>query len=145
MKLRYLASIAVFSTAFFSAVPAPAQTVPQAVSVSGCAANGAQQQQYYINVFGANVSEPAVPSVLMIDFQNVSPKPISAVEFGLVKDGKLITTVRDVGMFAPNAVIMHAYGTNYALGDDVNASCVPLRVQYADGTTWMSSNMPAHK
>jgi hypothetical protein len=145
MKLGYLALSAVFCSAFFTAAPAMAADASPAVNVTGCATNGAQPQQQWTSVFGGNVYTPAVPSVLMIDFENVSSKPIKAVEFGLVKNGKVVTMVRDAGTFVPNALVMHAFGSDIDLGTDTNATCVPLRIEYADGTAWMPPAMPDHR
>jgi hypothetical protein len=41
--------------------------------------------------------------------------------------------------------IMHAYGiADTAVPAGATPECVPLRVRYADGTTWMNPSMPAH-
>jgi hypothetical protein len=116
------------------------------VRVDGCAASKATSQLTFVDIFGKNVSQMGMPAMLMVDFANESANPITAVDFGLVKDGKLVATVRDTGTFAPKARVMHAFGIEEtAIPDQITASsCLPLRVQYADGTSWMNPNIPAH-
>jgi hypothetical protein len=143
MNLKHTASIAGCVAALLTAAPAWADPMGQAVTVNGCAASPPHNAQTWLNVFGSNVHEPAMPAMLMIDFQNASSKPISSVDFGFVQNGRVVTTVRDVGMFAPNAVIMHAYGLDYTV-PNASGTCVPLRIQYADGSSWMNPTMPAH-
>jgi hypothetical protein len=146
MILRLTASLAVSFAALLAAAPACAADAPaQAVTVSTCEATGPRNAQNWLNVFGVNVSQPATPAMLMIDFQNASNKPIATVEFGYVRNGRIVAMVRDTGTFAPNAAITHGYGLSDTAGEiAMGGTCVPLRVQYADGSTWMNSAMPAH-
>jgi hypothetical protein len=145
MKLS-VASIGALVAALAVAAPASADTMASpVVKVNACGGSAASAAQNYMNVFGGSVTQAATPAMLMIDFKNVSQKPISSVEFGYVQNGKVRATVRDAGTFDPDSVVMHAF----ALGDAslvANAStmsCVPLRVKFADGSTWMNPEMPA--
>jgi hypothetical protein len=116
------------------------------IRVDGCAASKASAGRTFVDIFGENVSQAAMPAMLMVDYANESARPVTAVDFGLIKDGKLVAMVRDTGTIAPNARIMHAFGIDErAIPDRITASsCLPLRVQYADGTSWMNPNLPAH-
>ncbi len=142
---RFAASAAVLFSGLFPAI-ASAETTSQAIKVNGCVATAATHSQTWLTSFGTNVTQPGIPPVLMIDFANTSQKSISSVEFGLVENGRIVAMVRDVGTFAPNASVMHAYGIRDTGGSSSAepASCVPLAVHYTDGTAWMNSNMPAH-
>jgi hypothetical protein len=128
------------------AAPMSAPSMAEVVHVDACAASAGRPEASYMGPFNKMVLQPALPPMAMIDFFNASSRPISAVEFGLIADGKLLAVLRDVGSFAPNARIMHAYGIAEAAVPPANATteCVPLRVRYADGATWMNPSMPAH-
>jgi hypothetical protein len=81
---------------------------------------------------------------LDIKYVNTNPKPIKAVEFGLVAKGHVVAEVRDVGTFSQGAEIKHSFGLNpnvFPLGTGL-AQCVPLRVSYEDGTTWTHPHLP---
>jgi hypothetical protein len=125
---------------------AGAPSMAEVVHVDACGASAGHPEASYMGPFNKMVLQPALPPMAMIDFFNASSRPISAIEFGLVADGKLLAVVRDMGSFTPNARIMHAYGIAEAAVPPANAmtQCVPLRVRYADGTTWMNPSMPAH-
>jgi hypothetical protein len=116
------------------------------VRVDGCAASKATSEITFVDIFGHRASQAAMPAMLMVDFANESASPITAVDFGLVKDGKLVAMVRDTGVFAPKASVMHAFGISESAVPDrvTSSSCVALRVQYADGKSWMNPNIPAH-
>jgi len=82
---------------------------------------------------------------LAIDYRNVSSRTMHAVEFGLVARGTLVAEVRDVGTFSHGAEIKHEFGLNenvFPLGTAL-ASCVPLRIEFADGEHWANPNLPA--
>ncbi len=145
MKLSYVASLGALVAVLAGAAPASAQMMAtQVVKVNACGGSAAMAPQSYVNVFGGSVSQAGTPAMLMIDFKNISEKPISSVEFGYVQNGKVRATVRDAGMFDPNSVIMHAFALGDAsiLANASTMSCVPLRVKYADGSTWMNPDMP---
>lgn len=128
--------------------PIAGSTAPMAdvIRVEGCAASAGHAQQSFMGPFHEMITQPSLPPMAMIDFSNVSNDPITSVEFGLVAGGKVLAIVRDDGSFAPNARIMHAYGIEAAAVPPAGtiAECVPLRVHYANGTTWMNPSMPAH-
>jgi hypothetical protein len=122
-----------------------AEPTSQVVRVEGCAADGARPGVTFPSLSGQMVEQPAVPAMLMIDYANTSMNPISVIDFGLVKDGKLITMVRDTGRFAPRAQVMHAFviSENAVPQDPMSVSCIPLRIQYANGTSWMNQDVNA--
>lgn len=122
---------------------APAAEV---VHIDACAASAGDPAQTFMGPFHEQVTQPSLPPMAMIDFFNAANNAIISVEFGLVADGKLLAVIRDTGSFAPNARVMHAYGIDAAAVPPgaAQAQCVPLRVRYADGTTWMNPNLPAH-
>jgi len=142
---RFAAMTVALSTGVLAAT-ASAQTTQQVIKVNGCAATAATHSQTWLTSLGSNVTQPGVPPVLMIDFANTSQKAISSIEFGLVENGRIVAMVRDVGMFAPNAIVMHAYGISdkSVPANAASTACVPLALHYADGTMWMNSNLPAH-
>ena len=84
--------------------------------------------------------------MLIVHYTNASPDPISTIDFGLVADGKLTAMVRDVGSFAPQANIMHAFeiADNAVPKPRTPTSCVPLRIHYANGQTWTNPAPPSH-
>lgn len=146
--------VAISAAGLLALTPPPSGAAPMAgapamaevVHVAACGASAGQPEASYMGPFNKMLLQPALPPMAMIDFFNASNRPISAIEFGLVAGGKLLAVVRDVGSFAPNARIMHSYGIAATAVPPPNAmtACVPLRVRYADGTTWMNPSMPAH-
>ncbi len=81
---------------------------------------------------------------LSIDFVNSTDKSMKTIEFGLVARGMLVAEVRDVGKFSPGVEIKHEFGLNpnvFPLGTGL-PQCVPLRIHYADGTTWQNPHLP---
>jgi hypothetical protein len=143
VKNAYLLSAVLLAVG--APVAAQAQSTMQIVQVHGCVASAGAAAQNFTSPFGQMVAQPSLPPMLMIDFANVSSNPIASVDFGLVSNGKVVAMVRDTGMFAPNATIMHAYGIQASqVPSGSGATCIPLRVQYANGTTWMNPDMPGH-
>ncbi len=141
--------LAMFGVGLVAALPAAIAAAPAAadvIRVDGCVASPARPEASYMGPFTKMILQPGLPAMALVDFVNASNAPIDTVEFGLVADGKLLAVVRDQGSFAPNARIMHAYGIADSAVPPAGstAECVPLRVRYADGTTWMNPTMPAH-
>ena len=155
--------IGAFSAALFTVTaPAGAQLLPEPIHVSKCAPEqGAVAvapgfvrgyypagPYYWRDVYGYRYLQPAMSTsspTLKIDYRNVTSKPISEIQFGLVARGDLIAEVRDVGTFSPNIEIRHEFGLNpnvFPIGTGL-PRCVPLHVQFADGTTWRSPHLPA--
>jgi hypothetical protein len=137
---------AAVAAAFLMATPiaVSAQSAASVIQVNGCAASGATDSRTFTSPFGVSLTQPGLPPMLMIDYVNVSTKPAVSVDFGIVNDGKLVTMVNDIGMYAPQASIMHAYGIAQVPSKTMGLMCVPLTVKYADGTIWMNPAMPAH-
>ncbi|MBV8222541.1 MAG: hypothetical protein JO293_04225 [Candidatus Eremiobacteraeota bacterium] len=81
---------------------------------------------------------------LFIDFTNVSGKEMKIIEWGADVRGVLVAEARDAGKFSPNAEIKRKYGVepNIVPREGVKLTCVPLKIEYADGTTWSDKDMP---
>ncbi|MGA7569839.1 MAG: hypothetical protein WBG27_00460 [Candidatus Aquilonibacter sp.] len=145
MKLPSL-TLGIFAAALTVTAPVQAQSMmgPEVVKVNGCAAQRATSGQSYIDFFGTHVTQSSTSPMLMIDFQNNSNKPIESIEFAYLQGTKVNAVVRDVGTFAPGAVIMHAFSFDDkgAFNMDSAMSCIPLRVRYADGTMWNNPAAP---
>jgi len=88
---------------------------------------------------------PASPSgTLYIDYVNAAPNEMATIDFGLVARGHLVAEVRDVGKFSPGVEIKHRFGISpnvFPLGTALPA-CVPLRVEYTNGTHWLNPRLP---
>jgi hypothetical protein len=80
---------------------------------------------------------------LAIDYTNVTPSVMRTIEFGLIARGELVAEVRDVGTFSPNAEIKHRFGLNPNVFPLQTAltQCLPLRIVFADGTTWVNPQL----
>ena len=81
---------------------------------------------------------------LGIDYVNISPKTMHSIEFRLIANGTLRAEVRNVGTFSNGAEIKHTFGLNpnvFPLRTGL-AQCVPLRINFADGTKWRNPNLP---
>ena len=84
-----------------------------------------------------------MPAMVIIGYVNTAATPIATIDFGLLVNGKVAAMFRDVGTFAPQAHVMHAFGV---YGKDVPymhmaMSCIPLRIRYTDGTSWTNPTM----
>ena len=102
---------------------------------------------YWNDPWRHNYYQPAVsPSgTLYIDFVNVTPREMKAIDFGLVARGHLIAEVRDVGKFTPGVEIKHEFGVNpnvFPLGTSLPA-CPPLKIEFANGSVWTNPQLPA--
>ena len=103
---------------------------------------------YWPNVYGVNYYQPPLRSsnpALLVDYTNVSAKPIKEIEFGLVARGTLVAEVKDVGTFSTGALIQHEFGLSpnvFPIGTGL-AQCVPLKIKFQDGTKWRSPRLPA--
>lgn len=146
VKFWFLAMFGVGLVAASQAAMAAAPAAGDVVRVDGCVASPARPEASYMGPFTKMILQPGLPAMALVDFVNASGASINTVEFGLVADGKLLAVVRDQGSFAPNVHIMHAYGIADSAVPPAGSTteCVPLRVRYADGTTWMNPTMPAH-
>lgn len=104
---------------------------------------------YWRDPYGYRYYQPNVivneAGVLYIDYVNVTPKVMGTIEFGLVANGRLVAEVRDVGTFSPHAEIKHQFGLNpnvFPLQTGLPV-CVPLRIEFKDGTVWHNPHLPA--
>ncbi len=145
MKIPYI-TLGILATGLTFTAPVQAQSMmgPEVVKVNGCAAQRATSVQGFTDYFGTHITQSSTPPMLMIDFQNTSNKPIASIEFAYLQGNKVNAVVRDVGTFAPGAVIMHAFSFDDMgrFNMDSAMSCVPLRVSYSDGTMWNNPTAP---
>jgi hypothetical protein len=105
---------------------------------------------YWSTVYGYSYYQPPVRSsnpTLSIDYTNTTDKPMKQIEFGLLANGNLVAEVKDVGTFSPGAEIKHQFGlTNSVFPINTGlARCVPLKIQFEDGTKWRNPHLPSLK
>jgi hypothetical protein len=145
MKIPYVV-LGILATGLTVTAPVQAQSMmgPEVVKVNGCAAQRATSSQTFTDFFGTRIAQSSTSPMLMIDFQNNSNKSIESIEFAYLQDNKVNAVVRDVGAFAPRAVIMHAFSFDGASAFNMDSamSCVPLRVRYSDGSMWNNPAAP---
>lgn len=82
---------------------------------------------------------------LAIEYANNTDIVMKQIEFGLVVRGELLAEVKDVGTFSPGAEIKHEFGVNnnvFPLPHGI-PECIPLKITFADGTTWHNPHLPA--
>jgi hypothetical protein len=79
---------------------------------------------------------------LLIAYTNISQKTMHIIEFGLLSNELLAGEVRDVGSFAPGTEVKHKLGLQLSAILPGSSRCVPLRITYADGTTWRNPRLP---
>ncbi|HTV92348.1 MAG TPA: hypothetical protein VMG98_06495 [Verrucomicrobiae bacterium] len=159
--MRYFAG-ALILTAFLatSACPAGAVTVtgpPIHVSACNPQLNAAPiygpafypaNPWYWRDVYGYRYYQPPIANAtasLGIDYTNTTNAVMKQIEFGLVANGRLVAEVRDVGTFSPGAEIKHSFGLSpnvFPLQTGL-PHCVPLRIEFADGTEWKNPHLPA--
>ncbi len=105
---------------------------------------------YWVDPYGSRYYQPALvapapaASTLGIDYVNTSPQTAKAVDFGLVARGHLVAEVRDVGSFTTGARIQHEFGLSrnvFPISTGL-PECVPLLVEYQDGTVWKNPRRP---
>jgi hypothetical protein len=101
---------------------------------------------YWNDPYRRSYYEPPVSPTgrLYIDFVNTSTDVMSAIDFGLIARGSLIAEVRDVGKFSPGAEIKHEFGVSpniFPIGTSMPA-CMPLRIEFQNGTTWTNPKLP---
>ena len=102
---------------------------------------------YWQDVYGYRYHQPPYERTasLAIDYTNQSKKPMKQIEFGLVANGRLVAEVRDVGTFSPGVEIQHVFGLNpnvFPLRTGL-AKCVPLKIEFVDGSKWRNPRLPA--
>jgi len=159
--MRHLASALVLATLFAAAAsPAVAVTLTRPpVHVSNCnpQLNAAPiygpafyppSPWYWRDVYGFRYYQPPIvnaTATLGIDYTNTTDAVMKQIEFGLVVNGRLVAEVRDVGTFSPGAEIKHSFGLNPNVFPIQTAlpHCVPLRIDFADGTVWKNPHLPA--
>lgn len=72
-----------------------------------------------------------------VHYRNDGPLQVTAVDIGLLEDGKVVRTFRNVHtLTAPDETAYGFYQQNDIKIKDER--CVPLRVDYADGTEWVN-------
>jgi hypothetical protein len=125
----------------------PKLNVSQSGGFVGYAPGWGYRGGYYGDVYGARYYQPAVTTTdpqLGIHYTNISSRPMTSIEFGLIANGHLVAEVRDVGTFSPGAEIKHKFGISpnvFPLQTGL-PQCVPLRITFADGTKWRNPRLP---
>lgn len=152
-----------------AAVPATAQTataqtqVRHPVDVSTCHPSrnvsyaggwGAgfypRSAYWWPSVYGDRYYQPPLRSgnpTLSIDYANNTQQVMKSIEFGLVANGNLVAEVKDVGTFSPGIEIKHQFGISpnvFPISTGL-PQCMPLKVVFADGTTWTNRHLPSLK
>ena len=82
---------------------------------------------------------------LYIDFKNATSKEMKVIEFGAEVRGVMVAEARDQGTFSPNADIKRKYGVNPNIvpAPGVKLTCLALKIEYADGSTWTDPRLPS--
>jgi hypothetical protein len=106
---------------------------------------GQSVSNYYPDVYSNIYYQPSASTsgpTLFIAFTNISHKTMSAIEFGLLSNELLAGEARDTGTFSPGVEIKHKLGLSIHAIFPGSSRCVPLRVTFADGTTWRNPRLP---
>jgi hypothetical protein len=125
----------------------PALNVAQSGGFVGYAPGWGYRGGYYGDPWGARYYQPPVTTAnpqLGIDYTNISHKPMTEIQFGLVANGVVKAEVRDVGTFSPGAEIKHKFGISantFPIGTGL-PQCVPFHITFADGTKWRNPALP---
>jgi hypothetical protein len=146
-------------SAAHKAAPVPAGSA--LVKVSSCSPQGTNPQggpggiayipgqavsSYWPDVYSNTIYQPSASTAgpkLLITFTNISTKPMSTIEFGLLSNELLAGEVQDHGTFSPGVTIKHKLGLNLSAQLPGASRCVPLRIVFADGTKWRNPRLPA--
>lgn len=103
---------------------------------------------YWGDYYGARYYQPPTTSAsptMYVDFVNLTHKPMSEIEWGLVANGHLVAEAKDVGTFSPGVEIKKKYGISsnvFPLQTGL-PQCVALGVKWSDGTRTINPNLPA--
>lgn len=103
---------------------------------------------FWRDIYGYRYYQPPIARAnptLSIAYVNKTQKVMQKIDFGLVASGRLVAEVRDAGTFSPGVEIRHEFGLSpnvFPLQTGL-PRCVPLRITYADGTTWRNPHLPA--
>jgi len=152
MKLRSTRLLTVAGISLFTLGPmlhctaARADLPPAPIQIQGCVTTPATEEfTFPAPDGGPTVTQLATPAMVIIRYVNTSSNPIATIDFGLVSGGKLAAMVRDIGSFAPQADVMHAFGINNSavIRTSMLSSCVPLRIRYANGDSWTNPAPPS--
>jgi len=105
---------------------------------------------YWVDPYGFRYYQPrlvapaATAPTLGINYVNTASQTAKAIDFGLVARGHLIAEVRDVGTFTTGAPIQHEFGLSrnvFPIGTAL-PRCVPLLVEFQNGSVWKNPNRP---
>jgi hypothetical protein len=99
----------------------------------------------FTTVYGDGYYQPVPGSngpVMLITFTNITNKPMTMVEFGLLSNEILSGEARDTGTFSPGAEIKSKLGISLKAILPGSTRCVPLKITFADGTTWRNPRLP---
>jgi hypothetical protein len=73
--------------------------------------------------------------IAQVTFVNTGNVPATEVDFTLSSNGEALTTLRDIGTFAPNVTISHTFA-NDQIARDQQLSV--SEVKFADGSVWVN-------
>lgn len=73
-----------------------------------------------------------------LGYRNDGTSPVKIVDFVLVVDGRAVGTGRELHDLAPGEGLGKRQYYSAATGKLANPVCLPLRVTYADGSTWVN-------
>jgi hypothetical protein len=161
LLISAVSTVCVSSTAGATPAPSPIKVMRCDLQVRGGRAGGYSTSTAYTGYksgyapgtpytwgdpFGHTYYQPPTSgsSNLFIDFMNVTQKAMKAIDFGADVSGAVIAEARDTGTFAPNAEIKRKYGVNPLAvpRESAKITCVPLKIEYADGTVWTDQELP---
>jgi hypothetical protein len=100
---------------------------------------------YFPDSYGSTYYQPPSNTSgpqLMISYTNISHKAMHSIQFGLLSDEILAGEVQDVGTFEPGVLVKHKLGLNLSAMIPGSSRCVPLKITFADGTTWRNPRLP---
>jgi len=71
-----------------------------------------------------------------VTFVNTTGVPVTEVDFTLSSNGEALTTLRDIGTFAPNVTINHTFANDETARDQ---QLSVAQVKFADGSVWVNN------
>jgi hypothetical protein len=122
MNMKIIATAAAVLAAGITPALASAQTAAPVALVASAAEPQIADASAYNTIGSASVS-----------FINTSNVPATEVDFTLSSNGEALTTLRDVGNFAPNVRVNHTFANDQVARDQQLSIA---EVKFADGTVW---------
>jgi len=122
-----------------TAVPARGATSP--IRVVRCQINQPVASVTWIDSWGNSYTEPGTGNNVDIDFINNGTQEAVAIDFGVLVKNTLVAQMRNSGKFSPGVLIKHNLGLDSAALKLKTFRCLALRVTWADGSQWKSSEL----